>query len=141
MKSNREAEEILLEHGLKRTPIRIEMIGLFLKHSHALAHRDIEDSLNIGHDRVTIYRALDTFEKSGILHKVPDSNNEVKYGLCSDNCTADLHQDSHVHFICQKCHKTFCLKDVHVPAIKIPAEFTVKDYNFTLTGVCKKCSR
>lgn len=141
MKSNREAEEILSEHGLKRTPIRIEMINLFLKNPHALAHRDIEGRLHIDHDRVTVYRALDTFEKSGILHKVPDSNNEVKYGLCSNHCTEQGHRDSHVHFICHKCLKTFCLNDVHVPAIKVPTDFSVEDYSFTITGLCKKCQK
>lgn len=132
---------MLLERGLRRTPIRLEILSLFLKYPHALAHRDIEAHLHICHDRVTIYRALDVFEKSGILHKVPDTNNEIKYALCAHDCSAEAHQDSHVHFICQKCHHTYCLNDVHIPIIKVPSEFVIDDFSYTLSGTCKKCRR
>jgi len=139
MKDNIEVENLLKKHGLKKTVIRTEILSLFMKHSFALSASDIESKMKAGHDRVTIYRALNSFVDNGILHKVPDESNNTKFALCSDTCPDEAHTDQHVHFICHECHQTYCLEDVHIPMIKLPNNFAVDSFSFTVNGICETC--
>lgn len=139
MNPNQNVEDLLKQHGLKKTPIRIEMLKLFMEHSFALSASDIESRMKAGHDRVTIYRALNSFEENGILHKAPDDGYGVKYALCSEHCPDNAHEDHHVHFICHECNHTYCLEDVHIPMVKLPGDYAVEGFSYTINGVCKEC--
>ena len=70
-------------HGLKRTPIRTEMLDLFMQHEFALSASDLLAKMKTSNDRVTIYRALSSFEEQGILHKASEDRQGVKYALCN----------------------------------------------------------
>ncbi len=132
-------ESILKKHGLKKTPLRLEMLDLFMNNHFALSASDIESRLKANHDRVTVYRALNAFEENGILHKAPDDGYGIKYAMCSDNCPDQAHEDHHVHFICHECHHTYCLDHVHIPMIKLPEDYAVDTFTYTVNGVCKAC--
>ena len=131
--------ELLKSKGLKKTPIRIEMLELFLNHEFALSARDITDKLTAGHDRVTIYRALSSFEESGILHRASEDGQGVRYAIFNEQHSEEPYAEKHAHFICDKCHKTFCLGNVEIPKIEVSDDFLVDRINFTLSGTCKSC--
>jgi Fur family transcriptional regulator, ferric uptake regulator len=136
---NHMIEEYLKLHGLRKTPIRMELLHIFFDNDFALSLSDIKTNLKVNYDRVTVYRALNSFLENGLLHLVPDTNHGNKYALCSDHCPHTAHQDIHVHFICKKCQKTFCLEEVRVPAIELSEDFHAESYDYTISGVCKNC--
>ena len=144
MKSEQHVEELLQQRGLKKTPVRLAILRLFIQHNFALSASDIEVLVKarydrIQPDRVTVYRTLSTFEKSGIIHKAPDEGYGVKYALCSEHCPKNAHEDAHVHFICHQCNHTYCLEDTHIPMIKLPGDYAVEGFSYTINGVCKTC--
>lgn len=136
-------EEIIVDllhaHGLKKTTIRMEMLNLFMNCDFALSAGDIVEKLKSGHDRVTIYRALNSFEEKGILHKASEIGQAVKYALCGQGCPDETHTDLHAHFVCDECHNTYCLDNVELPDVKISNDFYVNRVNYTLNGICKDC--
>ena len=139
MDNERITGDLLRTHGLKKTPIRTEMLELFMNHDFALSASDIIARLKAGNDRVTVYRALASFEEHGILHKASEDGQGVKYALCGRSCPNKTHDEPHAHFVCDECHKTYCLKDVLVPEVEVSNGFFVDRANYTLRGICKEC--
>ena len=89
--------EQLDSHGLKKTPIRREILKLFMDHDFALSARDILTKMPIEHDRVTVYRALNSFEEHGLLHRASEDGQGIKYAMCNEHCREGSHADKHVH--------------------------------------------
>ena len=131
--------DILKKNQLSVTEGRKKILDLFIKSPGALAHADIEKSTDIGFDRVTVYRTLQTFVDKGIIHNIPTTDNSILYALCKDNCEQGHHHDNHVHFICTECNKTICLDDVTVPEVKLPQGFKPGKAQMVVNGVCSDC--
>lgn len=131
--------DLLHAHNLKKTPIRTEILELFMNHDFAFSASDIIAKMNSAHDRVTVYRALNSFEEHGILHRASEDGQGVKYALCGSHCPDISHSDQHAHFVCDECHHTYCLEDIKVPKIKVSDEFSVSQVHYTLNGICKEC--
>lgn len=133
-------ENILASHTLRRTGCREEVLRLFLYRNIALAQGDIEQEMAASFDRVTVYRTLKTFLDKGILHKVLDDSGSMKYAFCKDNCAHEEHHHQHIHFKCIACSNTTCLDDVHIPSIKLPFGYILKETNILVQGTCKSCN-
>jgi Fur family ferric uptake transcriptional regulator len=116
--------EILKQNHLSITSSRQKILKFFLSKNGALSHADIETKTGESFDRVTVYRTLQTFVESGIIHLIPTTDNSIKYALCNNNCAPGHHHDNHVHFICDECSKTICLEEVTIPSVKLPKGFT-----------------
>ncbi len=129
---------ILQTHKLRITDCRLEIIREFLDKQVALAHADLEESLDKQFDRVTIYRTLKTFLDKDLIHKVLDDSGSTKYALCSHE---DHHEHSHehVHFKCEICGETTCLDDISLPDVKLPEGFRKREMSLLVQGVCEKC--
>ncbi len=132
-------EDILKRNNLSTTESRKAILQLFLESNGALEHSVIERKTKEQFDRVTIYRTLQTFEKSGIIHTIPTADNMVKYALCKNNCSEGHHHDHHVHFICDSCGITYCLQNIVVPEVKLPKGFRATDADVLVNGICKNC--
>ena len=132
-------EEILKEAGLRRTPVRIQVLEKFVEHDHAMSHSDIEAGLD-GVDRVTLYRTLKSFDSKGIIHKVIDGTGSDRFALCEHHCNEGHHHDDHVHFNCKTCGNTFCLDEVSVPSINLPKQYLAEDTHILISGVCNGCN-
>jgi len=139
MDNKRLTGEFLHAHGLKKTPIRTEILELFMKHDFALSASGILAKMTAGHDKVTIYRALSSFEEHGILHRASEDGQGIKYALCGHSCPDEIHADQHAHFVCDKCHQTYCLEDVVIPEVSVSNDFSVNRVSYTLSGICKGC--
>lgn len=131
--------DILKKNQLSVTSSRKKILELFLQSNGALAHADIEQKTGSSFDRVTVYRTLQTFVDSGIVHHIPTTDNSIKYALCRQDCEAGHHHDNHVHFICDECSKTICLDDVIVPTVKLPKGFTPSHAEMVVSGICDDC--
>ena len=112
--------DLLKNYGLRQTEFRRSLISLFYR-SNSLTAEDIKNKINVKSDKVTIYRALESFEKSGLIHKVPD------------------HMHNHAHFICTSCSDTFCIQEIQQPIIKKSVKYTISEIELTLKGLCANC--
>ncbi len=132
------ALSILKQHKLRVTDCRLEIINEFLGKQVALAHSDLEESLNSQFDRVTIYRTLKTFLDEDLIHKVLDDRGATKYALCTHE--AAEHNHEHVHFKCEKCGETTCLESIALPKIPLPKGFKKHEMSLLVQGTCNKCN-
>lgn len=92
-------------------------------------------------DRVTLYRILNAFEEKGIIHKVFDLDGTANYAVCHSDCEANHHHDEHVHFNCTVCKNVYCLNELSLPGITIPAGFKLESFTLYATGLCPKCNK
>ena len=90
-------------------------------------------------DRITLYRTLKSFEQQGLIHRVIDDTDVLRYAACSIECSAGAHFDNHVHFKCGVCSHTYCLSQVAIPAVQLPGGFQAERRDFLLSGVCGFC--
>lgn len=132
-------QEILKKNNLSITEGRKKILELFLSSEGALAHADIEKSTGENFDRVTVYRTLQTFVEKGIIHNVPTTDNSILYALCKDDCEEGHHHDNHVHFLCEKCHKTICLDHITIPKVNLPEGFVPEHAEMIVKGMCGDC--
>lgn len=132
-------KDILKHNRLSITGSRQKILELFLSKNGALSHADIEKETGESFDRVTVYRTLQTFVESGIIHLIPTTDNSIKYALCKNDCAPGHHHDNHVHFICDECNKMICLEEVTIPSVKLPKGFTPLHSEMVVTGVCVEC--
>ncbi len=135
------ATSLLKHHALRLTDSREEILEIFLKESRALSQREIETTMAHDCDRVTIYRTLSTFVDKGLLHKVLDNTGVTKFALCPSECTErHAHQHDHVHFKCEVCGNTICVKEVQLAIPSLPTGFQTREMNVLLQGTCPECT-
>lgn len=130
--------EKLKSRGLKKTPIRRELLDILDKSKQALSQNQLETKLGEGYNRVSIYRALIDLENSGLIHKAFDSEGKAKFALCSESCSTHHHSDSHAHFTCTICNKTICIHPVkHEPVVL--NGYLIKEVSVLAIGTCSDC--
>ena len=133
------AEHKLKLLGIRKTPIRIEMLDIFIGSAgKALSNKDIELDLE-DPDRITVYRTLKTFEQKGLIHQVMDGTGVTKFAICIDDCDDHSHHDEHAHFRCEKCGKTTCLDGGITLPSDIPNGYRIKNAHLVLEGWCDEC--
>jgi Fur family transcriptional regulator, ferric uptake regulator len=134
-------QQMLQAYGLRKTKCRTDVLRLFLDNRHALTHADIEHQLGELYDRVTLYRTLHAFEEHRLLHSIKDGSVAIKYALCKEACSQYQHHDNHIHFSCQVCGQTYCLNEVYLPSLRMPAGYQVSEMQFSAQGVCDRCPK
>jgi len=134
-----EAKHLLLSNKIRKTQFRIELLEIFIHSEYGLSFKDIKERVNSTQDKVTIYRGLAFFEKKGLIHKVPNTNQVSQYALCPNICSEESHIHNHAHFICNLCEKTFCIDEIDIPELKKINGYNIKKSNLTLEGDCPDC--
>jgi len=130
---------LLQSHSLRKTAFRLRLLELFMDSPHSAKSNALLEAKLGEHDRITLYRTLKSFEKSGLIHQVVDSSNEMKYALCHQDCEVHKTQTDHPHFHCETCGETFCLEGVQEIDLTLPKNYTVEKITLTVTGVCAEC--
>ena len=133
-------EQLLRDHALKVTQPRLHVLQMIAAKSTAISQPELEKTLGTKIDRVTLYRALATFEEKGIVHKIFDLQGTATYALCSTNCTQQHHHDQHLHFLCSSCNQVFCLDEWELPSPKIPAGYQFESLHLHAVGKCPTCA-
>ena len=136
MKSN--LEPYLISKNIQPTAMRLLVFDFLLSQTSAIALTDIEKGLAPA-DRITIYRTLKTFVENGLIHAIEDGTGSTKYAICKEECTAEGHNDVHVHFYCNQCKETYCLPKSQIPEVRLPATFKLEELSLIAKGVCEKC--
>lgn len=130
---------------IRPTAMRLLIYNILNEAKGAISLTDIETifqtdrDLEIPVDRTTIYRTIKTFEKKGVAHVIEQGNGVLKYALCQSNCEENHHRDQHLHFYCERCEKTSCLRDQKIPVVTLPSGYEIHDLNFIAKGICDQC--
>ena len=132
-------EELLHSRDIKPTAMRELVLDVLSRQKAAIGLPELEAHFEKA-DRTTLYRTLKTFEEKKLIHKIDDGTGTVKYALCSETCECEP-DDLHVHFLCEKCEKTYCLYDIPVPTINLPRGFSLDGVNMVVNGTCASCKR
>ena len=139
MMDNQKCIERLEKKGVRATSIRILVLQALMSSQRAMSLSELETELDTV-DKSSIFRSLEAFEKHHVVHSIDDGTGSVKYEVCEgeEECTVS---DMHTHFYCEKCHKTFCLKDITVPVVPLPEGFETASINYIIKGTCPSCRR
>jgi len=130
----------LRAHDIRPTGVRLAVLDALLKQAHSLSQYEIEAAVGVHFNRSSIYRTLQLFEESGVVHRVPHTDSVVKYAACETSCSHDGHVHQHAHFQCASCSNTYCLTDVDMPALNtqhLPGR--VQEIEVLFNGTCEKC--
>lgn len=135
---DRQIKEILHNAGLRHTPGRVALIRLLADAAVPLTQDEISRQLTgSGLNRVTIYRALASFQEAGLVHRVDSGDRIWKFAFCG--CGRRGH--CHPHFICRGCGKIECLPEVKLPELpQLKAGYLVESNELYLRGLCSVCS-
>jgi len=137
MKSD--SEKQLEIRNIKPTAMRELVLKVLSEQTAAISLADLEQTFEKA-DKVTLYRTLKTFEENKLIHSIDDGTGSVKYALCKETCQCHP-EDLHVHFLCDKCKKVYCLNDIPVPTINLPKDFSLESVNMVVKGVCFNCKK
>jgi Fur family peroxide stress response transcriptional regulator len=87
-----------------------------------------------GISRTTVYRALETLARMGVIHKAAIPGSVARY---------DPRVETHHHLICERCDAVFDISDERLDALPVPDTtslgFEVLDVSVQLRGVCRRC--
>jgi Fur family transcriptional regulator, ferric uptake regulator len=134
----------LKAHGIVASRIRVEVLVAFAQAAHSLSQNDLEAAVEHRFDRTSIYRALQLFERRGLVHRVPHTGSVPHFALCEPgDCNEHHHRHHHLHFRCDTCGNTFCLHGQQVPSIAMPTGFAgqLRDVEILARGLCALCLR
>ena len=103
----------------------------------AFLRRPARTSARYGHRQATA--ALTLFLSHHLIHGVDDGSGSLKYAVCEDCCMCTV-EDQHMHFYCEQCHKTYCIRSVHAPTVNLPEGFMQTGINYVIKGICADCA-
>ena len=136
------SEEItsrLERKGVKPTANRILVYKTLAGLDHPASLADIE-SLQLSMDKSSIFRVLTLFHEHDVVHAFEDGRGILNYELCHSEGACNMN-DSHVHFYCESCQRSFCLDNIHIHDIKLPEGFHAHSLSFVVKGECAECRK
>ena len=87
-----------------------------------------------GIGRATVYRALESFVRAGVLTKASHTGTAVRY---------DAEVDRHHHLVCLRCDRILDIADPRLDSVPVPDTkalgFEVSDVQVQLRGTCRTC--
>ena len=134
----KEYEEKLLQHDIKPTANRLIVLKALDTAGRPMSLTELEKKI-LTIDKSGVFRALTNFREHHLVHVIEDGSNGVRYELCHSH-HGDVDDDLHVHFFCERCQQTYCLDNVPIPAIELPAGFEVTFANYMVKGICPQCA-
>lgn len=135
--TNEQIEARLIGKGIKPTANRIIVYRTLDEASGPLTLSMLEESL-VTVDKSSIFRVLTLFLDHDVVHAFEDGRGVLHYELCGNEGHCDL-SDSHLHFYCESCHKSYCLDNLQLPDIVLPDNFTAHSVSFVVKGLCPHC--
>ena len=135
--SKSDVDKLLVEHGIKVTANRLLVAEALSNEKRPLSLMELEDRIETI-DKSGIFRCLNTFKEHHLVHSIEDVEG-TRYELCLSH-DPDNDEDTHVHFYCERCHRTFCLDDIHIPPVVLPEGYDSRTSNYLVKGICPECS-
>ena len=100
---------LLAAHDIRPTANRLLIAATLANAASPLSMKEIEQQIQ-SIDKSSISRTLNLFYAHHLVHALDDGTGSVKYELCHAK-HADNDEDAHVHFFCEQCHRSFCLRE------------------------------
>ena len=138
MKSE-EIEALLIAHDIKPTANRIVVAKTLAAAVRPMSLSELEYKI-LSIDKSGVFRVLTLFREHHLVHVIEDGGDGVRYELCHSHDGHAEDDDQHVHFYCERCHRTFCLPDTPIPAVELPAGYRLSSINYMAKGLCPDCS-
>jgi Fur family transcriptional regulator, peroxide stress response regulator len=86
--------------------------------------------------RTTVYRALESFSRFGLITKACHPGSATRY---------DRNVDIHHHLICLNCDAVIDISDAGLDRLTVPDtsgfDFDVHDFRVQLRGICGRCRK
>lgn len=130
-------ESYFAEKGVKPTANRILVLRTLAAADTPVSLSDLEMQLPTM-DKSSIFRVLSLFLEHDIVHSFEDGRGILNYELCASHGECS-HTDSHIHFYCESCRRSFCLDNVFIPGFTLPDGFTPHSVSFVIKGECAQC--
>lgn len=124
-------------HGVRPTANRVLVARALECAARPLTLTELVDEVRTI-DKSNVFRALSAFKDHHLVHVIEDGGAAVRYEICNSEQEND-DVDLHVHFYCERCHRTFCLEHTPVPPVKLPDGFLRHTANYVIKGLCPDC--
>ncbi|HEY0253018.1 MAG TPA: Fur family transcriptional regulator [Kofleriaceae bacterium] len=102
----RELRNALRGRGLRATPTRLRVFEMIADADRPLSHAELSQLLPGDHDRVTVFRALNTLSEAGLVHRVDLGDRVWRYTRATEGAA----------FVCTSCGAITPLRDVKLDA-------------------------
>lgn len=134
-----EAINWLTQKEVKPTSNRILVLKKLKAEARPVTLLDLSNQM-LTMDKSSIFRVLTLFLEHDVVHAFEDGRGVLNYELCSSagHCH---HNDGHIHFYCEACHRSFCLEDISIPHFNLPEGFSPHSISFVIKGECPECKR
>lgn len=138
-------DELLRDHGLRRTAARVRVLGFLHANPRPISHGEVAKALAPeGFDYATVYRNLTDLAEAGILSRADLGDHVWRFELKSKTSKTTDHATEHPHFVCTDCGSVMCLPDAVVKVTpkgkKPPRAVTQRQVSVQLKGVCDDCA-
>lgn len=137
--NDKQVERLLKTHSIRVTANRILIARTLSGMDYPASMKELEGRIQTI-DKSNIFRTLSLFKDHHLVHQLEDGNDIVRFELCLSHDTEE-DDDMHIHFYCEKCQHTFCLNDIPVPQVTLPAGYEQSSINYMVKGFCPNCSR
>ena len=131
------AEERFEHRGVKPTAMRLLVYKELERARRPLSLRELEERMTTA-ERSTIFRALTLLLDHHLVHDIEDGSGAVRYEICESD-DHHHHDDQHIHFYCERCHRTFCFRNTRIPQVSLPQGFRMTSVNYMVKGLCPDC--
>lgn len=122
--------------GIRVTPLRDDLIGLFLNNPGiAFSEHELNEYVQGEFDRTSVYRSIKILLEKFFIHKIICENGVLKYALTQPGKIVR----NHPHFQCTRCGTVTCLSEQDVPALALPEEYQVASINLLIRGIGPCC--
>ena len=133
------AEQVLAGAGLRRTVGRLRILEALIRFDNPVSHAELSELQELSDmDRVSIYRNLSLFSRSGLIHSVMGEDGVTRFRFHSSRYKGC--PGNHPHFLCLSCSKMICLTGQRLPSVDVPEGFTVSGKQLTVYGYCDQCA-
>jgi len=137
--SSEDCEALLVAHDIKPTANRIVVAKTLAAAERPMSLSELEYKI-LSIDKSGVFRALTLFRERHLVHVIEDGGDGVRYELCHSHDSHAKDDDQHVHFYCERCHRTFCLHDTPIPAVQLPHGYHLASINYMAKGLCPECA-
>ena len=127
--------EKLRAAGVKVTAARVRVLAALGDNAQPVCHAELEAQLGI--DRVTLYRVLESLVGCGLAARSTDARGVFRFAAAE----VQRHHAAHVHFRCTACGTVFCLDASPPPPPKLPRGFKAAEVELDVRGTCGDCAR
>ena len=138
--SGKECETLLASHDIKPTANRIVVAKTLAAAERPMSLSELEYKI-LSIDKSSVFRVLTLFREHHLVHVIEDGGDGVRYELCHSHDGHAEDDDQHVHFYCERCHRTFCIIHIPIPTVELPQGYRLTSINYMAKGLCPDCSK